>query len=65
MTGSSAGAERGRTADWVLVNGRVRTVDPQDRTGLIWHTQGSGKSLQIRRALCTGFSSVRTRRPGR
>jgi type I restriction enzyme R subunit len=24
-----------------------RPVDPQDRTGLIWHTQGSGKSLTM------------------
>ncbi len=24
-----------------------KTVEPQDRTGLIWHTQGSGKSLTM------------------
>src|SRR5439155_21956345 len=28
------------------------SVEPQDRTGLIWHTQGSGKSITI---ICTAY----------
>ncbi len=29
-----------------------RPVDPQERTGLVWHTQGSGKSITI---ICTAY----------
>jgi type I restriction enzyme R subunit len=29
-----------------------RPVDPHDRTGLIWHTQGSGKSITM---ICTAY----------
>lgn len=29
-----------------------KAVDPQDRTGLIWHTQGSGKTITM---VCAGY----------
>jgi type I restriction enzyme R subunit len=29
-----------------------KPVDPQERTGLVWHTQGSGKSITI---ICTAY----------
>lgn len=34
------------------VSGIGRPVTPQERTGLIWHTQGSGKSITI---ICTAY----------
>ena len=42
-----------------------RPVDAQDRTGLIWHTQGSGKSLTMVFAGLEAAAASRAEQPHR